>query len=196
MNRRSKDSINRWRAAALVIGVLGAAVLMIAEPVPQAAGGAAPELQEKLAVVKQSAAENQQKLHGYQWVESTQITLKGDAKPGTQSACKYGPDGKVQKTPMSAPQPQAAAPPSGGRMKQKIVAKKKEEFKDYGEDIKKTLAMYLPPDPQKMQAAFQNKKASLTVDGLVFTDYALPGDQMTISFNSATKKISALNVKT
>jgi hypothetical protein len=99
---------------------------------------------------------------------------------------------------MGSPQPQAAAPSGGvgGRLKQKIVAKKKEEFKDYGEQIKRTLALYVPPDPQKMQSAFQNKKVSMTADGLVFTDYALPGDQMTISFDMAAKKMSALNVKT
>jgi hypothetical protein len=39
------------------------------------------ELQEKLAAVKQVAAENKQKLHQYQWIETTQLTLKGDQKP-------------------------------------------------------------------------------------------------------------------
>ena len=32
------------------------------------------ELQEKLAAVKQAAAENKQKLLQYQWVETTQLT--------------------------------------------------------------------------------------------------------------------------
>jgi hypothetical protein len=39
------------------------------------------DLQQKFAAVKQSAAENQQKLHQYQWIETTELMLKGEAKP-------------------------------------------------------------------------------------------------------------------
>src|SRR6478672_250419 len=85
------------------------------------------ELQEKVAAVKQAAAENKQRLQQYQWTETTQLTLKGDPKPPSQNLCRYGPDGQVQKNLVSPP----PEPPSGGRMKQKIIAKKKEEMKDY-----------------------------------------------------------------
>ena len=155
-----------------------------------------PELQQKLAAVKQAAAENKQKLLQYQWTETTQLTLKGDAKPPTKNSCQYGPDGKVQKTAIGPP-PQE---PSGGKMKQKVIAKKKEEMKDYMQDVKAVLGMYVPPDPQKMQAAYQAGKVSLNpVSGavnLVFTDYAQPGDKMTLRFDTATKKITGLNIST
>src|SRR5271157_4313715 len=90
------------------------------------------ELQQKLAAVKQAAAENKQKLRQYQWIETTQLTLKGDAKPATQKLCQYGPDGQVQKTPIGPPPQQ----PSGGRVKQRVIEKKKEEMQDYMEDVK------------------------------------------------------------
>jgi hypothetical protein len=154
------------------------------------------ELQQKVAAVKQAAAENKQKLLQYQWVETTQLTLKGDAKPPTKNSCQYGPDGKVQKTAIGPPPEQ----PSGGRMKQKVIAKKKAEMKDYMQDVKTVLSMYVPPDPQKMQAAYQAGKVSLNpVPGavnLVFTDYALPGDKMTLTFDTATKKITGLDIST
>jgi hypothetical protein len=163
----------------------------------QAQGG---DLQAKVAALKQAVAENQQKLHKYRWIETTQLTLNGNAKPSTQSACQYGPDGKVQKTPMSPPQPAQA--PSGGRLRQRIVAKKKEEMKDYMGQVKTLLAMYVPPDLQRMQQAIQAGKVFLnprpgagTVQ-IIFKDYALPGDQMIFSFDSAEKKISAINVNT
>ena len=155
-----------------------------------------PEHQEKLAAVKQSVAENQQKLRQYQWIETTQLTLKGDPKPATKNSCLYGPDGQVQKTPIGPPPEQ----PSGGRMKQKMIAKKKEEMKDYMQDVKAVLGMYVPPNPQKMQAAYQAGKLSLNpVPGamnLVFTDYAQPGDKMTLTFDTAAKKITGLNIST
>jgi hypothetical protein len=154
------------------------------------------EVQEKLAAVKQAAAENKQKLRQYQWIETTQLTLKGDAKPPTKNSCQYGPDGKVQKT-LIGPPPQQ---PSGGRAKQKIIENKKEEMKDYMQDVKAALAMYVPPDPQKMQAAFEAKKVSLNpasgAVNLVFADYAQPGDKMTLTFDNATKKITGLNINT
>src|SRR5579864_329669 len=56
--------------------VLAATVLAIA----QTDGGAGGDLQQKLAAAKESAAVNQQKLHQYQWIETTQLTLKGDLK--------------------------------------------------------------------------------------------------------------------
>jgi hypothetical protein len=157
-----------------------------------------PELQQKLAAVKQSIAENQQKLHKYQWTETRQLTLNGDAKPPSQFLCQYGPDGTVQKTPMSPPPP----PPSGGRMKQRIIEKKTTEMKDYMGQVQTLLALYVPPNPQKMQQAFGAGKVSLNpspnsgTTNMVFKDYAQPGDQMTLTFSSATKKISAINVNT
>ena len=179
------------RTLLITAGLLAAIVPAIGQ-----AGGAGAELQQKLAAVKQSLGENQQKLHQYQWKETTQLTLKGDPKPPSQSACQYGPDGKVQKTPLTAPPP----PPSGGKMKQKVIANKKEEMKDYMGDVKVLLAKYVPPDPQAMQKAFQAGKVSLTPGSgeaqMVFKDYALPGDQMTLSFDTAAKKISTVKVNT
>ena len=175
--------------------------VMLSAVVPclaQTGGGSGGELPQKIAAVKQSVAENQQKLHQYQWTETTQLTLKGDAKPPKESMCKYGPDGKVQKTAMGEPSP----PPSGGRMKQKIIKKKKEEMQDYMGQVKTLLGKYTPPDPQKMEQAFKSGNVSLDPNpaaqtvGIVFKNYAQSGDQMTLSFDTATKKVSSLNVNT
>jgi hypothetical protein len=78
--------------------IIGAAALLATSAFAQN-----PELQQKLAAVKQAAAENKQKLRQYQWIETTQLTLKGDAKPPTKNSCQYGPDGKVQKTAIGPP---------------------------------------------------------------------------------------------
>jgi hypothetical protein len=71
---------------------------------------------------------------------------------------------------------------------------------DYMEDVKGVLAMYVPPDPQKMEQAFQARKMSLNPSGgavnLTFTDYAQPGDRMTLTFDTNTKKIVSLSVNT
>jgi hypothetical protein len=173
--------------------ILVGASLLIAAASTFAQGG---ELQQKLAAVKQAAAENKQRLRQYQWTETIQITLKGDPKDPTQNLCQYGPDGQIQKTPIGPPPEQ----PSGGRVKQRVIAKKKAEMKDYMEDVKGLLSMYVPPDPQRMELAFQAGKASLNPAGgvinLVFADYAQPGDRMTLTFDPASKKITAVSVNT
>jgi hypothetical protein len=186
----SMPSFGYKRTLLLAAGILTAVV-----PAAAQAGG---ELHEKVAAVKQSTAENQQKLHGYQWTETTQLALKGDPKPASQASCVYGPDGKVQKTPLTAPAP----PPSGGRMKQKVIANKKEEMKDYMGQVKVLLAKYVPPDPQRMQRAFQSGKVSLSpnpgsgLTQMIFKDYALAGDQMTLSFDTTAQAISTVKVDT
>jgi len=155
-----------------------------------------PELQQKLAAVKQVIALNKQSLQQYQWTETTQLNLNGDAKPPTQNLCQYGPGGQVQKTPIGPPPEQ----PSGGRLKQRVIEKKKAEMQDYMGDVKGLLSMYVPPDPQKMEQAYQSGQASLNPQGglvnLVFRNYAQQGDQMTLTFDPAASKVISLSVNT
>jgi hypothetical protein len=196
MDRPTAKTLSLPRSESAFLAAALLAFLLFTTTRAHTQGGG--DLQAKVAALKQSVAANQQRLHQYRWIENTQLTLNGDDKPPSQSMCQYGPDGKVQKTPLSPPPP----PPSGGRLKQRVIAKKKEEMKDYMGQVKTLLAMYVPPDSQRMQQAFQAGKVSVNpspdsgITKIVFKDYAQPGDQMTISFNSAAKKISALNVNT
>jgi hypothetical protein len=172
--------------------IIGVAAFLASVPTPAQNS----DLQQRLIAVKQSVAENQQRLRQYQWVETTQLTLNGDAKPPTQDMCQYGPDGTVQKTPMGPP-PQ---PPSGRRIKQRIIEKKTEEMQQYMGQVKSLLGMYVPPDPQKMGQAYQAGKVTLNPAGggvnLIFTDYAQPGDQMTLFFDTSARKIRSASVNT
>jgi hypothetical protein len=191
MNRKSVTTL--WKPA-ITKRVLMLGAVVLAATCPAFAQDSA--LQEKLAAVKQAMAENTQKLHQYQWTETTQLTLKGDPKPPSENLCQYGPDGQVQKTPIGPPPEQ----PSGGRLKQRLIEKKKEETKEYLGDVKSLLSMYVPPDPQKMEQAHQAGKVSLNPVGslvnLVFRDYAQPGDQMTLTFDTTVRKVTSLSINT
>jgi hypothetical protein len=83
-----------------------------------------------------------------------------------------------------------------------MIAKKKEEMADYMGDVKSVLAMYVPPNPQKIQAAAQAGNVSISRDAsaglvnLVFKNYAQPNDQMTIAFDTGAKKIAGININT
>jgi hypothetical protein len=186
----------RWKFSVVGLALLAA---LSTTALAQAGAGANPELQQKLMALKQAAAENKQKLHQYQWVETTQITLKGEQKPERVYQCSYGPDGQVQKVPLGAPPQQQQ---QGGRLRQRIVEKKTDEMKAYMQQVQSLLSLYVPPNPQLMQQAFQKKNVSMdkTMGGnqvqLVFKNYAKQGDQMTIAFDTSTRKISTINVNT
>jgi hypothetical protein len=143
-------------------------------------------------------AQNQARLKQYTWVESTEISLKGEVKKIEQKDCKYGSDGKVQKTPLGGTPEQKQ---EGGRrkgIKGRIVANKVEEMKEYMDRVGSLVHRYVPPDPQAMQAAFQSGKASIdkAAGALVFSDYAKPGDKVTLLFDPAAKKLKSFQVST
>jgi hypothetical protein len=176
---------------------------LISLPVVHSQQPGNPGLQEKLAAVKQAAGANQQAIHQYQWVETTQVSLKGEVKSTKQSSCLYGSDGKVQKTPIETGQPQQQD--SGGRhgrAKEHVIEKKKDELSDYMDQVKAVIALYVPPDPNRMQMASQAGNVSLNttstpgIVSLVFKNYAQPGDSLTLSFEEAQKKIASINVNT
>jgi hypothetical protein len=154
-------------------------------------------LQQKAAALKQSAAQNQAALRQYSWIEKTEISLKGEVKSTKVEACRYGPDGKVQKTPVSEPPP----PQKKRGLKGKVVAKKTGEMKEYMERAVSLIGRYVPPSPEKIQAVLAAGKASLSQAGpgamqLIFKDYVKPGDAVTFTVDSAAKVIRQLAVNT
>ena len=76
-------------------------------------------------------------------------------------SCQYGPDGKVQKSPVSTPPP----PEKKRGLKGKVVAKKTGEMKEYMERAIALIGRYVPPSPEKIQAVLGAGKASLSQAG-------------------------------
>ena len=164
----------------------------------RAGAQALPGLQEKLAAGKQSAAQNQLALRSYTWVEKTELSLKGEVKNTKLNSCRYGPDGKVQKTLISDPPPPAKKKRG---LRGRVIEKKKEEMK---EDLQAATALvhqYVPPDPGLMQVVMGAGKASMAQQGpgavaLKFADYLKAGDALTLTFDTAVKAMRQINVVT
>jgi len=151
-----------------------------------------PEIKEQ---IQQSAAANKERLAHYTWQETQTVSLKGEVKGTTLYQVRTGPDGKPQKTDLSLPSP----PPSGGRMKQHVVAKKKNEYKDYAQQIAQLVQTYVPPNGEKLKAAFQQGNGAISMAGpdavqVKFTNYNMQGDSMMLVFNTADKSIQSVNV--
>jgi hypothetical protein len=175
-------------------------LIMLATPATwcQDQSGGKAALQQRAAELKQSVAANQAKLRKYQWLQTTQVNIKGEQKKQELAQCRYGPDGKVLKTPVGDSSPQSKAPPRG--LKGKLVQKKVEEMQDYMERLKSLISHYAPPDPQMIQTAMQAGKASLNISAgaaaLTLSDYYKPGDKVTFTLDTAAKKLQSYNVDT
>ena len=163
-------------------------------------GWAQEDSQEKLktwlAAVKASMGKSRQSLRQYAWVESTEISLKGEVKSLNQNDCRYGPDGTVQKTPTTAPTEQKKKRGLRG----KIVENKKEELADYMERAASLVKRYVPPDPLSLESAMRAGRGTLqpAPQGkvvLVFRDYAKPGDEFALTFDGPGKRIDGVKVR-
>ena len=157
----------------------------------------AQDLQQKLAAVKQSIAANQQALRSYTWLEKTELSLKGEVKATKVDSCRYGPDGKVQKTPIVQPPP----PEKKRGLRGKIVANKTEEMKD---ELQATIALiqqYVPPDSGMIQVVMNAGTASVSQAGpdllaFTFPGYAKKGDALKITFDKGVTGLRQLDVMT
>jgi hypothetical protein len=158
---------------------------------------AAQDLKEKLAAAKEAAGRNAQALKSYTWLETTELSLKGEVKNTKVDSCRYGPDGKVQKTAVVTPPP---AEKKRG-LKGKIIAKKTGEMKEELESAAALVQRYVPPSPDKMQVVMNAGTASLSQAGpgavaLKFPGYEKAGDALTITFDTAVKALRQINVAT
>ena len=173
-----------------VVGLVALAVLSVRAQNPQ--------LQERLAEVKLAAAMNKQALAQYTWQEQQTISIKGEVKKQNVFQVQMGPDGKPQKTELSSSP--SASNDEGGRLKRHVVAKKKEEFEEYAQQIAALGQSYAQPDPQRLQQAYQQGNVTLGSAGmpgelkLMITNYVKPNDSMVIIFNREQKAIQGLNI--
>jgi hypothetical protein len=172
------------------------AAVALAQPASAQAPGSG--LQEKLAAAKASAAQNQLALRSYTWVEKTDLSLKGEVKNTKLNSCRYGRDGKVQKTPIGDPPP----PPEKKRgLRGKVIEKKKEEMKEELQAATALVQQYVPPDPGLIQVVINAGKASLAQEGpgalaLEFSDYVKAGDALTLRFDAALTAMRQMSVAT
>ena len=174
-----------------------AALVVLALALAAGTPATAQDLQQKLAAAMQNAAQNQQALRSYGWIEKVELSLKGEVKNTTVNSCRYGADGKVQKTAVVEPPP----PEKKRGLRGKVIAKKTGEMKAELEAATALVHQYVPPDPGMMQVVMNAGTASLAQAGpgvlaLKFPGYVQPGDSLGLTFDTAVKSLRQLDVAT
>jgi len=169
--------------------------------VPAAVFGQEADKQKQVAAFKQAVQQSMAALKRYEWIETTTVLLKGEVKSQKQNRVYYGADGKLQKIPMGeAPQEQSSG--RGGRLKKKIVEKKKEEMSDYMKEAVELIHKYTPPDPNlikyskevgkvKVDQVEPNRIVRVTLRDLIKT-----GDVLDATLNVQANAIVDINVST
>lgn len=163
-----------------------------------------PELQQKIGEIKEAAAKNKQALAQYTWIEQDTISLKGEQKKQEQFQVRLGPDGKPQKTPLGSAADAASPAQSGGRggrLKEHVVEKKKEEYKDYADQIKALIQQYVPPDKDAIEQARQKGNISLSPGApgqyrIVISNYIKQGDNMILVMDKTQRELVSLSIAT
>jgi hypothetical protein len=192
-----KNSLGVVAAVTLGIG----AALHARQPAPAAGAGKA----DPVAALKQSLQQGLAKARGYEWVETTVISLKGEEKARKQNRCYYGADGKVQKVSLdqapAAEKPQAGGGRRGARLKEKVVENKKDEMQEYMKSAAALIQSYVPPDPARIQAAKDAGRVTANPQAggavrLAISQYLQPGDMYTIDLDPAGGKLLGLAVNT
>jgi hypothetical protein len=183
--------------ASLGVGILAASAILV--PSLRAQN---PEMQQRVAEVKESMAVNKQLLAQYTWMEQDIISIKGEEKKEELYNVQLGPDGKPQKTPVD---PTSVSDDERRRrgLRGRIIEKKTEEFKEYGDQIKTLVQQYVPPDKDMLQQAYQQGNVMMGPVGgapgeyrLVISNYVKQGDNMTLVMNKAQKSLVSLSIAT
>ena len=111
----------------------------------------------------QAQKENAAALRQYTWKTRTEIKMKGESKSVKLEQVRYDFDGKLQKTPIDgAPQPPAQEEAGrrgrrgGGKLKEKVIEKKKDEFAELLQSLGQLVGSYAHMPPDKMQAFAAN----------------------------------------
>ena len=187
--------LNR-RLGVIALLVFGLAQAAAAQQPPDAAAGKT----DHATAIKESLQKSMATLRQYQWIETTAVSMKGEEKSRTQNSCYYGADGKLQKVPVAAPSQDEGKQKRG--IRGKIVENKKEEISDSMKEAIALVKQYVPPDPQRLDAAKAAGRLSVVPPDsqgnvqIVIKDYLKAGDSLKVLANAATDRIGGVTVET
>jgi len=146
-----------------------------------------PQVEEKLMAIHQAQVANKQKLAQYTWQESETISIKGEVKD-TKIYQVTVANGQQQKNLINNEKAQSGG--REGRLKERIVEKKTEEYEQYGQQIGILAKQYTAPSPEALMQAKQAGNISIqpgagTVN-LIIKNYVKSGDSITMTISELT----------
>jgi preprotein translocase subunit YajC len=194
---REKGEVTRRSMMALVLIAFSILGWLVA---PRPAATQNSQVQQSVNEMKESAARSKQALAQYRWQQQETVSVKGKQKKQDLFQVELEPDGKQLRTPMAQDQDTSSSESQHGLLKRKLTEKKTGELIEYAQRIKELAQSYAPPDPARLQQAYQQGNVSIGAGGaagevrLVVHDYVKPGDTVTFSLNREQKEIQGIEV--
>jgi hypothetical protein len=158
--------------------------------------GQQPTAAERAAMLKATMAASQAVLRQYEWVQTTVVSLKEEEKSRKQERCYYGADGALEKVELSG----TPEPAKKRGLRGLIAEHKKEELTDYMKRAVALVKTYVPPRPEKIQAAKEAGNVSVEVlepgkrARLDFKNYEKPGDNLGVEVDLMSNRPLGLKV--
>jgi len=155
---------------------------------------------DHVTAIKESLQRSLQALHGYTWVETTVISIKGEEKSRSESSCSYSADGQVVKTPIPGQSPDESKKPRG--LRGRIAAEKKADITESMQEAIALVKQYVPPDAARIQAAKESGNLSVVPPDdrgdvqLIIKDYLKPGGQVVIEVDGDKNLLRAASITT
>jgi hypothetical protein len=175
-------------------------VLTVALPFAATLRAQLGDMQARVTELKESATKNKQELARYTWTERVTISLNGQERKQERFQVRMGADGKPVKTPIDAPAQDQSA--RGGRLRQRVIEKKKEEYKEYADQMKDLAQQYIPPEKDLIQDAYSKGNVSITPGAggapgrieFVIRNYIRNNDSVTIIFDKDQKQLVSISI--
>jgi hypothetical protein len=172
-------------------------LVLFVQPIPSVKAQS-PQVQARLAEVKESMARNRQALAHYSWTQQDIISIKGEEKKEELFHVQLGPDGKPMRMPLDPNMSDDERHRRG--LRGRIIEKKTEEYKDYADQMKTLMQQYVPPERSLLDQAYQRGNVMLGPEGipdevrLVITSYVKPQDSVTLIFDKQQKQLLSMEI--
>jgi len=155
---------------------------------------------ERIAAVKRSIAENAAEQRSYTWIETTQIELNGEVKSTNSQSCQYmAGEQKPVCTQIGAP---PAPPKVRGPLRKSIAKGKIKDLKAYMDSVKTLIAQYVPPQQELIQKAQQRGDVAVAPNPsqgtvkVTVSNYLQQGDAVALSVRQSNSKLVDMGIKT
>ncbi|TFG40275.1 MAG: hypothetical protein E4H44_00410 [Candidatus Aminicenantes bacterium] len=157
-------------------------------------------VQEQVAALKRTLAENAAEQRKYTWIETTELALNGDVKETNSMSCQYVANDNTPKcTQIGAPpQPKKVR----GPLRKKIAKDKINDLKGYMDSVKTLVGKYVPPQQALVQKAQQRGDVAVAPNPsnntykVTVSNYIQQGDAVSIIVHDEDHHLASLNVGT
>jgi hypothetical protein len=138
-------------------------------------------------------AENARLLHQYTFKQRIEIAYKGEDRTSRVIQVRFDSNGKRQFTVVSE---SGGEEPKG--LGARIIARKRNEMKEYAQRLTDLVEQYLPPDPDKLRPALASAERGRAEKGISMTmkNYYQQGDSFSVVYNIAERKPQSMEIKT